>query len=214
MLVNHTYIGTNNKQNTVFPLEYMYLTQGENGGYSHQGSYAMDFQGMYNASTRRLRCPYYAPVDMTMVAISDSNSHGYVYTSDNEVNFIDGTSGYLTILVAHDNTSYSVGRHVDQGQMLGQTGTYGNVTGDHLHIEAKKGQWEGLVQNSQGVYMLKNSDHIYNLIGVDDTVLLVTGGYNWREFGDEPIPPEPTFKKNNKFPWVLYSRKLRQKFVK
>lgn len=214
MLANHNYVGTNNKQNSVFPLEYMYLTQGENGGYSHMGTYAMDFQGMYNASTRRLRCPYYAPVDMTLVAIGDPNNHGYVYTSDNEVNFIDGTTGYLTIIVAHDNTNYSVGRRVAQGQMLGQTGTYGNVTGDHVHIEVKKGQWEGLVQNSQGVYMLKNSTHIYDLIGVDDTVLLVTGGYNWREFGDQPIPPTPTYFKRDRFPWVLYSRKLRTKNVK
>ena len=44
-----TSVGNNGKQNVLFPLEYMYITQGENGGYSHQGSYSMDFVG-YNAS--------------------------------------------------------------------------------------------------------------------------------------------------------------------
>lgn len=209
MLANHTYVGSNNKQNTVFPLEIMYITQGEGGTYSHQGTYAMDFQGMSNASSRRYRCPYYAPVDLKLVSIADSTNHGYVYTSLNEVNFIDGTSGYFTILVAHDNTSYNVGRTVRQGLELGKTGTYGNVTGDHVHIEVKKGTYEGLIQNQYGNYMLKNSTHLYDLIGVDDTMLLVDGGYNWREFGDPPIPPTPS--KKSKFKWVLYARKLRNR---
>ena len=164
---------------------------------------------MYNASTRRYRCPYYAPCDLTLVAISDSSTHGYVYTSNNEVNFIDGTTGYLTLLVAHDNTSYSVGRRVNQGAMLGQTGTYG-ASADHLHMEAKKGQYEGIIQNTYGVWQLKNSDHIYNLLGDDDTMLLVTGGYNWRSFGSTPTPT-PTNYRKNKFPWVLYARKLRNR---
>lgn len=213
MLANHTYVGQNNKQNTVFPLEYMYITQGENGGYSHQGCYAMDFQG-YGASGRILRCPYYAPVDLRLVAIADSNAHSYVYTSLQEVNFIDGTSDYFTILVAHDDTSYSVGRTVSQGMELGRTGTYGISSGDHVHIEVKKGTYEGCHTNSEGVYMLTNSTHLYNLFGVDDTVLVEDYNYNWRSYGIPPIPPTPTETKKRVFPWVLYARKLRQNIVK
>ena len=211
MLANHTYVGQNGKQNTVFPLEFMYLTQGEGGSYSHAGSYAMDFQGMYNVSTRRYRCPYYAPVDLTLVAIADSNSHSYVYTSNNEVNFVDGTTGYFTILVAHDNDSYSVGRVVHQGYELGKTGTYGIGTGDHVHIEVKKGTYEGCHTNNEGVYMLTNSTHLYDLFGVNDTVLLVDGGYNWQEFSDTPFPYSS---RRTSFPWVLYARRKRQINVK
>ena len=143
MLANHTYVGRNGKQNTVFPLEFMYLTQGEGGSYSHAGTYAMDFQGMSSPTTRRYNCPYYAPVDLTLVAIADSSTHAYVYTSNNKVNFIDGTNDYFTILVAHDPTSYSIGRVVAQGYELGKTGTYGQSTGDHVHMEVKKGTYEG-----------------------------------------------------------------------
>ena len=209
MLANHSYVGSNGKQNAVFPLEIMYLTQGEFSDFTHKGMYAMDFQGMYNASTRRYNCPYYAPVDLELVAIADPSNHAYVYTSLSEVNFIDGTSGYLTILVAHDPTSYSVGRRVMQGAMLGQTGQYGNVTGDHVHIEVKKGTYEGCHYNSDGIYMMTNETHIYNVLGVNDTMLLVTGGYNWREFSSTPTPT-PTSARS-KFPWVLYARKLRSK---
>ena len=210
MLANHIYRGSNNKQNAVFPLEFMYLTQGENGSYSHLGTYAMDFQGMSSITQRQLRCPYYAPCDLKLVAISDNTNHGYVYTSINEVNFIDGTSGYLTLLVAHDNDSYSVGRTVLQGQILGRTGTMQNVS-DHVHMEAKKGTYEGCHTNSDGVYMLTNSTHIYDLIGVDDTTLIVDGGYNWQQFNDSPTPYSDNL---TKFPWVLRAKKLRQQYVK
>lgn len=211
MLAYHTYVGQNGKQNTVFPLEFMYLTQGENGGYSHQGTYAMDFQGMSNPSTRLLRCPYYAPVDLRLVAIADSNAHSYVYTSLDKVNFVDGTYDYFTILVAHDDTSYSVGRTVAQGMELGRTGTYGISTGDHVHMEVKRGVYEGCHTNSDGVYMLTNSTHLYDLFGVNDTVLLVDGGYNWQEFSDSPFPYSV---RRSNFPWVLYARKKRQTNVK
>lgn len=212
MLANHTYIGQNGKQNCMFPLEIMYLTQGEDTGSTHKGTYAMDFQGMYNASSRRYRCPYYAPCDLELVAIAGSGSHSYAYTSLNEVNFIDGTTGYFTIVVAHDNTSYSVGRRVMQGQELGKTGTYGQASGDHVHIEVKKGQYEGLEQNQYGYWRLKNANHLYDLLGVDDTLLLVTGGYNWQDFGTPPTPPTPSHFPKSKFPWVLYANKLRKKW--
>ena len=204
MLANHTYIGTNGRQNAVFPLEYMYLTQGEMQGPTHQGSYAMDFQG-YGENGRVYRCNYYAPCDLTMVAISDADTHSYVYTSDEKVNFIDGTSDYLTILVAHDNDSYSIGRHVSQGQLLGKTGTYQGF-GDHLHMEVKKGIYEGCHRNNDNVYMLTNSTHIFSLLGVNDTNIIVGGDYNWKSFGDRQY-------RKNKFPFYLYARKRRNKYI-
>lgn len=209
----HNYNGTNGKQNSVFPLEYMYLTQGENGSYSHQGTLAMDFQGMSSYNTRMYHCPYYAPVDLVLVARPDDANHVYVYTSITEVNFIDGTSDYLTIMFNHDNSVYNLNRRVNQGLEIGKTGTYGNGSSsgvaDHVHIEAKKGVWEGLIQNSQGVWCMKNADHIYNLLGVDGTVLIEDGNYNWRRYGDSPTPITTTDYK--KFPWVLYANKLRNR---
>ena len=205
MLAFHSYIGSNGKQNCVFPLEYMYMSQGEGGSYSHQGSLAMDFIG-WGSGGRIYQCPYYAPCDLELVSVVSSGSHGYAYTSTQEVNFIDGTTDYFTILVLHDDNVYSVGRTVSQGGLLGNTGTTGNVSGDHVHIEAKKGNWEGWEVNSYNVLCMKNADHIYNLLGVNDTVLVNDGGYNWREFSD--TPPTPATKRS-KFPWVLYARKLR-----
>ena len=210
MIGGHTYYGGNGNQNTMFPLEYMYLSQGEGGSYSHLGTLAMDFVG-YDANGRVYRCPYYAPCNLQLVATPDNSNHIYVYTSTVTVNFVDGTSGIFTMMVNHDNDIYTIGRTVLQGQQLGKTGTYGNGSstgvGDHVHIEVKKGAWEGLIQNSQGVWCMKNADHLYNLFGVNDTVLIETGSYNWQEY---PITPTPSGR-SGKFPWFIYANKLRNK---
>ena len=106
MLAYHTYIGSNNKEDTVFPLQVMYLTQGEDGSYSHQGILAMDFAG-YGSSGVITNCPYYAPCTLELVATPDPSNHAYVYTSVGTVNFIDGTTDYFTIMVNHDNNTYT-----------------------------------------------------------------------------------------------------------
>lgn len=213
MLAYHTYYGPNSKQDTMFLLENMYLTQGENGGYSHQGTLAMDFMGVDNNGIRVYNCPYYAPCDLELVATPDWSNHIYVYTSLVDVNFVDGTIGRFTIQVNHDPNTYSIGRRVNQGDILGYTGTYGTyVSGDHVHVEAKRGYWEGLYRNSQGVWCMLNADHLYNLMGVNDTGLFETGGYNWRTYSGVTPGPTPTVQSKpptRGFPWPIYARKLR-----
>lgn len=213
MIANQKSVGSNGYQNMLFPLEYMYITQGENGSYSHKGTYAIDFQG-YGANGRIYNCPYYAPFDCTCVAIWGSTSPMIVWQSDNPVNLVNDISGlpkYMCIGFVHDDNtlSFHVGDTRKQGDIIGHTGTYGNVTGDHVHIEVCEGKYNGYHQNSDGVWMLNNEYHIYNACGINDTVLVVDGGYNWKQFTHTPIPPAPSIKKK-KFPWVLYSRKLRQ----
>ena len=68
--------------------------------------------------------------------------------------------------------------------------------------------------------MLRGSTWLYNLMGVNDTVLTRTwyrnkNGvkvyYTWKEFSDTPEPPVPPpyHGLDRKFPWVLYAKKLR-----
>lgn len=218
-------VGTNGKENFLFPLEDMYLTQGSyTATYSHNGCYAMDFQGWSNGH-RVYNCPYYAPFSCHIVAIWGSTSPMIVWQSDEEVNFVDGTTDYACIGFVHDDNtrSFHVGDTRTQGDLIGHTGTYGKASGDHVHIEAKKGTYNGYYRNSQGVYMLRGSTWLYNLMGVNNTVLTKTWyknhngvrvNYPWREFSDSPLPPIPpvpiTGQKWN-FPWFLYARKLRSR---
>ena len=224
MLAGETMVGSNGKEDFLFPLEDMYLTQGSyTATYSHNGCYAMDFQGWSNGH-RVYNCPYYAPFSCHIVAIWGSTSPMIVWQSDAEVNFVDGTTDYACIGFVHDDNtpSFHVGDTRSQGQVIGHTGTYGRAAGDHVHIEAKKGTYDGYYRNSQGVYMLRGSTWLYNLMGVNDTVLTKTWyknhnnvrvNYPWKEFSDSPEPPGPGpvpyMGYYRKYPWfTLTSKKL------
>ena len=209
--------GRNGKDNALFPLEYMYMTQGEgNNSYSHNGTYAMDFAG-YGSSGVILNCPYYAPFDCHVVAIWGSTSPMIVWESDAEVNYVDGTTNYMCIGFVHDDNtpSFQVGDRRRQGEVIGHTGTYGIGTGDHVHIEVASGHYAGYRQNSYGIYMLRNPYHIYDALGINDTVIVKDYyvnqldqriDYPWKYFGTSPY-----FAQTHRFPWVLYARKLRNR---
>lgn len=219
MQYHQTSYGSNGLQNFLFPLDEMYLTQGSyTATYSHDGCYAMDFVG-WNGSSQVTHYPYYAPFDCYLRAKWGSTSPMLVWESINQVNFVDGTSGYACIGFVHDDNtpSFTLGETRQQGDIIGHTGTYGNASGDHVHIEAKKGTYDGYHQNSSGVWMLTNSTWLYELMGVNDTTLYKTYyvnhddvrvDYPWQQF--TPAPP-PSDRGRGKFPWVLYARKLRNR---
>ena len=221
MRAGQTGYGLNLHQNFLFPLEDMYLTQGSyTATYSHNGCYAMDFDGYLNGSFVTL-CPYYAPFDCTLVDKWGSSSIACVWESDGIVNFADGTSDFACIQFNHDdaNPSRTIGQHYTQGQLMGHTGTQG-ASADHIHIEAKKGTYDGYHQNSQGVWMLTNSTWLYDLIGCNNTNMIhtyyidhngVRHDYPWTDFRwNFPIPtPTPTGTKKDKYPWfIINNRKI------
>lgn len=223
MQAGQTGYGANGLQNFLFPLDEMYITQGSyTATYSHNGCYAMDFVGWNGSQVNTY--PYYAPFDCTLVEKwGSSSNYQCVWQSDHEVNFIDGTTGYACIGFNHDpnNALFVVGAHRYQGEQIGTTGEYGAPGSPHIHIEAKKGTYDGYHQNSDGVYMLTNSTWLYDLMGVNDTTLYKTYyvnhngvrvDYPWEQFQiNNPQPTPWTYGKRTNFPWVLYARKLRTK---
>ena len=186
------------------------MSQDEGGDYSHAGTLNIDFLG-WGANGRILNCPYYAPCSCTCIASPDPINNVRIYQSDDLVHLPDGTLSRVCWQVAHDNNPLSVGTHLNQGDLMGHTGTYGNVTGDHLHFNVAKGTYQGFEQvPPNNNYQLINSIHIYDACYVNDTVIVNGYNHNWIDY-NPPIPPTPypTFK--NKFPWVLYANKIRNK---
>lgn len=194
----------------LFPLEYMNASQREGGDFSHAGTLQMDFLG-WDANGRIYRCPYYAPCSCTCVATTDSATHNRVWQSTDKVHLADGSLGYVTFEVAHDDLPpYNVGATVTQGTLIGRTGTAGHVTGDHVHFQCARGTyagWEQVPPNNN--WQLRNEMHIYDACYVNDTVIVNGYDYNWRIW-DGPVPPVEEEKKK-KFPWVLYARKFRDR---
>ena len=206
MLANQRMVADDGKEVMLFPLEYINISQPEGGSYSHAGTLQIDFLG-WGANGRVYNCPYYAPCTCKCVATTDASTNNRVWESVNQVHLADGTIGYVTFEMAHDNFPvHGVGAVVQQGALLGHTGTATGV-GDHMHFQCGRGTYQGWTQLPNGNWMLSNEMHIYDACYVNDTIIIDGEGYNWREYQGGVTPTEET--KRKKFPWVLYARKLR-----
>lgn len=164
--------------------------------------YALDFLGWDNG-LRIYNCPCYAPFSGEVVYTG--NDHNMIYWSTNPVRLVDGTLSHVSILVAHSMTAPApVGSTFVQGQLWYHTGNYGQSTGDHLHMEVALGhvKWD-----STGMH-LNDPSHIWNVVAVNDTVISRGENFDWREYQGGVTPPTQDVKRK-KYPWVLYSRKIR-----
>ena len=193
----------------LFPLEYMNISQDEGGSYSHQNTYNIDFLG-WDENGRVYNCPFYAPVSLVCVSNNSDAEHTRIYQSQQKVHLANGNLDYLTIQFTHDdNPIYNVGDLITQGTLLGRTGTAGNTTGDHVHSCCGQGTYQGLTQRTGGRWDLTNRIHYYDATYVNNTVIINGFNHNWKTYTG---PVENA--KRNKFPFVLYANKLRQKMLK
>lgn len=207
MRSNQKLVASDGKEVLLFPLEYLVMSQDEGGDFSHAGTLAMDFLG-WGASGRIFNCPYYAPCSCTCIASTESANR--IWQSNDVVHLADGTLDYITFVVAHDNFPPNVGSVRIQGELLGRTGTAGNVTGDHVHLNIARGKyanWEQVPPNNN--WQLKNSIHIYDATYVNETTIIQGYGHDWKTYNIIPVIK----KGKNNFPWVLYARKLRNKIL-
>lgn len=180
----------------LFPLSYLMMSQDEGGDYSHAGTLCVDFLG-WGANGRIYDCPYYAPCTCKLVnSTIDPGNNMRVWESVDKVHLPDGTLDYICWQFGHDeNPPYStVGTIVQQGALIGHTGTAGQVTGDHVHYNVARGHFVGgerVPPNNN--FQLKNSIHIYDANYVNDTPIIQGYGHNWRTYnGGGPTPPTPS----------------------
>lgn len=187
----------------LFPLEYLYMSQDEGGSYSHLYTYSIDCLG-WGVNGRIYKCPYYAPCTLKCITVSNGN---VVWESTNKVHYADGTLDYVTINFVHDNNTsvHYVGEIIQQGDLIGHTGTALNVTGDHVHINTARGHYAGFYDVGTGHYQLRNATHVYDTMYVNDTIIKQGYGHNWRTYNGGITPSG----KKYKFKWVLYANKLR-----
>ena len=189
----------------LFPLEYMYMSQDEGGDYSHQGTLSMDFLG-WGENGRVYQCEYYAPCTCSLVLKNYAGAYN-IWESSREVHTPLGLTK-VCFLVAHDdNLPYTTGDVIFQGNPLGATGTSGDASGDHVHLNVAIGEYDGQEQvPPNNNWQLKNSRHIYDMMYVNDTVIVEGYGHDWLIYSGGIGSP-----KKSKFPWVLYCNKLRNK---
>ena len=193
----------------LFPMPYMYMSQDEGGDYSHQGTYNIDLLG-WDSNGIVYNAPIYAPCTMKVVAFNPGyvNGNNVGFESVAPVHLPNGDLDYLTIEFSHDSNPpiTAIGQVVQQGDLCYHTGTYGQVTGDHVHTCVGQGHYSGSVPRPpNNNYDLANRIHYWEGVYINDTVVVEGFGHDW-QIWEEPTPP-PTIE--HKFPFVLYARRLR-----
>lgn len=170
------------------PFEDMYITQGSNGKFSHQGTMANDVRGA-SAGVRYL---IYAPCDIVCKKIYPSTGQA-MFQSKRKVRFANGRIDYATFMVAHDNTMDSyVGREFAQGEPFFQMGDKGYATGVHTHIQISQSSDTSWYKNEFGIYKFNNEYDTDDCYFVDNTNILNGMGGKWKQTKDVPVEePKP-----------------------
>lgn len=141
--------------------------------------------------------PLYSMCNGQVVRSDYSDSYGWII-------IMKDTNTKMGFLYAHmrDRPLKSVGEFVTIGEEVGYEGTTGDSTGIHLHIEMQD---------------LSLHDWIYHApkeTYTDPTTFMGIPNVEGTQciYNGTPTPgPTPTTRKKNKFPFVIYARKLREK---
>ena len=215
----------NGYQVALFPLTGFHISQTDYGTYSHGGGavyWATDYLG-WNSSGRVYRDPCYAPVDIKLI-FKNSTEAVAVWESLTPVHLANGVIDYLTITCYHyndvaNNNYYDIGTIKRQGQEFFKTGTGGNVTGDHVHIETGRGKYLTGTSTASGTpeykyhitdYTTPKRLHNYDALFINDTDPYESPtNYVWKTFTPSPTPGDDG---NKKFPWyIITSKKIHKK---
>ena len=225
MIANQKLKDENNYQVALFPLESFVISQPDTGTFSHNPAvyWATDYMAYNLSGSRITRANCYAPVDLKCIWL-DRNECCAVWESLDRVHLANDTHtiDYLTILVYHDNDIANgitqVGTIKRQGEVFNKTGTGGNVTGDHMHLETGYGRYNLSYSTGSGTaeykyhitdYTTPKRLHNYDALFINDTIPRHTTQYPteypWKTFNGGSSG------KKYKFKWVLYANKLRNR---
>ena len=196
--------GTDGRQLAVLPIDYVHVTQGEYGPFSHfRGSgqeLAIDFIFPTN------RYPAKAPFDIEVMDRRD-NYATVVWKNTKPVMGANGVKyDQLHIIVIHDWNfkDYNIGDTRKKGEVFynsgSETGGGGVSTGDHLHLEVMKGhkyQFPPPSSNQLHIYEVFDTKHVKTWVD--------KGGYTWLESdfvdGEDSGSTEPD-SPNKKDDWI------------
>ena len=196
--------GTDGRQLAVLPIDYVHVTQGEYGPFSHfRGSgqeLAIDFIFPTN------RYPAKAPFDIEVMDRRD-NYATVVWKNTRPVMGANGVKyDQLHIIVIHDWNfkDYKIGDKRKKGEVFyhsgSETGVGGVSTGDHFHLEVMKGhkyQFPPPSSNQLHIYEVFDTKHVKTWVD--------KGGYTWLESdfvdGEDSGSTEPD-SPNKKDDWI------------
>lgn len=166
------------------PFTDMYISQGSNGQYSHQGTMANDVCGASGG-----RDAYYAPCTIRCISVYSPYGESR-WQSVNPVRFSNGRIDYATFEIAHDNSQNCyVGQIVEQGVQLGNMGNMPAdvCTGIHCHIQISQSNDSTYYRNAYGNLIFNNEYDTDDCYFMDGTNILNCEFANWKYLKDVPV---------------------------
>ena len=188
MLAGQKKVAPDGYEVALFPCEAMYLTEARNP--PEHDVLALDFLPRNTEGARISPMNVYAPFSGSIVYTG--NDHNCILQSDNLVHAPDGSLKYMRVLVAHSYIAPVLNTHYNQGDHFYTTGNYGQSYGEHLHMEVASVDSPNERQWNTGGIGIYGGKHMWLELYVDDTVLLRTGDFDWKEYGHTPSPTPTT----------------------
>lgn len=188
MKPNQNLFRADGTQVALYPMKFMKITQGMNQGISHRGRLTLDDAGKDSGIDN-----VYAPFDCKVVWKQKTGDvTGIVIQSLKEVWIAKGIKSFVQMVLWHDNDTkdLDVGKIIKQGEVFYQEGTAGFATGNHLHYGCSLSRYTGgypLVKNEFGNYEIKKEVSPIDVFFINDTEILKSGGYDWREYTQETV---------------------------
>lgn len=185
----------------VYPCKVMRITQNYNGKTSHYPhtagtpkDYPVD-EGCSDTGREWFYCPCDEMKVRRIYGVGTGGTNTLWLESTGAVDFADGTSDILTVMVIHpddeDMKKLKVGDIFRRGEKIVREGKDG-ATGNHLHISGGKGRMKGSgwMKNSKGKWVLATSsvtakpeDVFY--IDPDFTRVISTGNIGFKTLPDK-----------------------------
>lgn len=164
-------------QLAVFPADYIEVTQGEYGSFSHYAGSSQELAIDFVFPTTRY--PLYAPFDSEVIDVFPEYAQ-VNWRSTVKVTGADGSkheAGQLIYIIVHDHdfNRWSVGDTIKKGEHVGNSGNAGFSTADHLHLQVIKGSthpWPTPVSVQL---------HICDIFATNHVNIVNGGGYDWKE---------------------------------
>lgn len=149
--------------------------------------------------------PVYSMLDGRVLSKFTDNAGALtlIIVDDTPLSPTYGYATYYTHLASYE-FGIEVGTKVIKGQKVAMEGTTGHSTGIHLHLEMQ----DVSRFNWQWHYSYNKSDYL------DPTAFMGIDNIDGTQWLYDGIPYVPTYKKKvNKFKWVLYAKKLRNRKI-
>lgn len=160
-------------------------------------------------------CGFHTGADIPQSGVSVQNPDLYSITNDgvvtyvykestgtspalgNQVQILDNRTGlyYRYCHMLYGSVNLNVGDIVNLNTIVGKMGNTGNSTGTHLHLEATTKQ----------AWACENFVNPLEPLGIPNIRGTIV------KYSEEPIPPIPTIIKRKKFPWQIFTRKIRNR---